>query len=134
MDDENTEPKPFETAAEQHGIVERTIDHVEGFFHRGKSFTPGLTEVPDSKVPGAEHSHVHGPQQAAVDPVAAGLETEHSPTTINENRVVNRTGEIGSGPHTPGTTPAVSDGSPVVAPEDDKHPVGGDPAEEKAEG
>jgi hypothetical protein len=48
--------------------------------------TPGLSAgvaleaVPDSPVPGREDvHHVRGPQQSAVDPHAAGLDTEFEP-------------------------------------------------------
>ncbi|WP_424139893.1 hypothetical protein [Roseomonas chloroacetimidivorans] len=68
----------------------------------GLSVTPGLQEVPDSFAPatasGDPVPHVYGPQQAAVDPVAAGLDTGHSPLTRAENRVITRTGELGAGP------------------------------------
>ncbi len=119
-DDEKPDPasQPYQTAAEAHGITERVEGGVSAGHHDGLSHTPGLSEVPDSKVPFAEHSHVHGPQQAAVDPVAAGLDTRHLPFNRAENRVIDRTGEIGSGVHAPGTTPAVSDGSQVKAPID----------------
>ncbi len=117
----DNEDKPFVTAAEAHGIEDRTTDHTDGTFHQGLSFTPGLTEVANSKVPGAEHSHVHGPQQAAVDPVAAGLVTTRSPATAAESRVIDRTGEIGSGPRAGGK--AVSDGSQAPAAPDKQAPV-----------
>jgi len=52
----------------------------------GLSVSPDLTEVPDSPVPGADRSHVYGPQQAAADPVLAGLDTQYDPATRNELR------------------------------------------------
>lgn len=56
----------------------------------GMSYTPGLREVADSRVPNASHSHVIGPQQAACDPVLAGLDTEYRPMTRAENRGITR--------------------------------------------
>ncbi|MFC0407924.1 hypothetical protein [Roseomonas elaeocarpi] len=65
------------------------------------SFSPDLTEVPGSTAPslvdGTQVAHVQGPQQAAVDPVAAGLDTGAKVATTGENRAVTRTGEIGAG-------------------------------------
>lgn len=119
--DNDTDTPPFQTAAEAHGMTSAADAHAEGVFHQGKSFTPGLVEVPGSKVPGTERSHVHGPQQAPCDPIAAGLATERSPLTVNENRVISQTGEIGSGPRAGGV--AVSDGTEVRAAPDAQAPI-----------
>lgn len=85
----------------------------------GQSITHGLTEVPDSKVPGTERSHVMGPQQAACDPVAAGIDVRQRPLTSQEDRVITRTGVTGSGARPANaldeSTFAVSNGSHVPA-------------------
>lgn len=57
----------------------------------GMSISPGLQVVENSPVPGTDRSHVIGPQQAAADPVLAGLDTSHVPMTRQENRVITRT-------------------------------------------
>ncbi len=114
------EAAPFSTAAKDHGIEDRAGLHESGLGHRGKSFTPGLTEVPNSKVPDGEHSHVVGPQQNACDPVRAGLATDFDPATMQESRVISRTGEVGSGPHIDGPPSEVNDGTAEPAPEDEE--------------
>ncbi|HWX48132.1 MAG TPA: hypothetical protein VNZ61_08770 [Roseomonas sp.] len=66
------------------------------------SFSPDLEEVPGSTAParadGSAVPHVRGPQQAAVDPVAAGLDTGAVVATTDTNRAVNRTGEAAASP------------------------------------
>jgi hypothetical protein len=114
--DETKNDTGVTTAAEEAGIEDRIVP----LPITGRSLSPGLTHLQDSKVPGHDRHHVHGPQQAAVDPVAAGLETDHIPASAAENRVITRTGVIGSGNP---ESDAVSDGSHVAAPEDDKTPV-----------
>ena len=68
----------------------------------GLSYSPGLRELPDSQVPGLGNggmvSHVFGPGQAPVDPIAAGLDTQYNPLTRAENRMITQTGTIGAGP------------------------------------
>ena len=68
----------------------------------GLSFSPGLRELPNSQVPGLGNggmvSHVFGPGQAPVDPIAAGLDTQYNPLTRAENRMITQTGVIGAGP------------------------------------
>ena len=85
----------------------------------GQSVTHGLLEVPDSKVPGTDRAHVIGPQQAACDPVAAGIDVRQRPLTSQEDRVITRTGVIGSGARPSNaldeSTFPVSDGSHVPA-------------------
>ena len=70
---------PFQTAAEIGGIAEQVAAKPKP----GLSFTPGLQELPGSQAPstakGEPVSHVYGPQQAPVDPVAAGLDTQQVP-------------------------------------------------------
>lgn len=102
-DDENkaAEP-PFQTAAERHpGFLERMEQKARSFTHSGLSVTPGLREVPDSKAPamadGSAVSHVMGPQQSAVDPIAAGLDLSADSVTRNEGRIITQTGTLGSG-------------------------------------
>ena len=88
----------------------------------GLSVSPGLRELPNSKVPGTDRSHVHGPQQAPCDPMAAGLDVDHHPLTRAENRAVTLTGADGSGPHlipvdaprTHETVPAPADEQPAI--------------------
>ena len=57
--------------------------------------------MPDSSAPataaGDAVAHVFGPQQAACDPVAAGLDTKHNPMTRAENRMISQTGTLASG-------------------------------------
>ena len=97
----------------------------------GQSVTHGLTEVPDSKVPGTDRSHVMGPQQAACDPVAAGLDVRQRPLTSQEDRVITRTGVIGSGARPANamdeSTFAVSDGSHAPAASDEESDKGPGP-------
>ena len=96
----------------------------------GLTQSPGLREVPNSQVPamadGTMVSHVMGPGQAPVDPIAAGLDTGHNPQTRAENRVVTQTGVIAAGPR-PSTyvekgalvaQAAPADGAHVQAPAD----------------
>ncbi len=42
------------------------------------SRAPDLESMADSTVPGTSRHHVRGPQQTAVDPAAAGLDTVHA--------------------------------------------------------
>ncbi|GCE89680.1 hypothetical protein MSKU15_1281 [Komagataeibacter diospyri] len=42
------------------------------------SRAPDLEAMADSTVPGTSRHHVRGPQQTAVDPAAAGLDTAHT--------------------------------------------------------
>lgn len=68
----------------------------------GMSLSPGLRPLENSRVPNVDRSHVVGPQQSAVDPVLAGLDTAHNPLTRAEDRVITR----------------MSDGAMVVPPPD----------------
>lgn len=66
---------------------------------RGFSATPGLVPVEGSLTPanpmtGEQHPHVHGPQQAPADPVAAGLDTEYV-APVNAAPA----SPVGAGPH-----------------------------------
>ena len=118
------QPDIVRSTAEDHPLVQERKDQPAPT--PGLSQSPGLVPVPDSHAPatasGEAVAHVFGPQQAACDPVAAGLDTRHDPLTRAENRMINRTGEIGSGNH-PSTyvekgkdlPVAVSDGSLVPA-------------------
>jgi hypothetical protein len=135
MVDETKSEKPplYVTADKLEGMAERFAERVEEgverFVHRGLSVTPGLQEVPGSMAPatalGEPVAHVFGPQQAACDPIAAGIDTRAHPITRAENRAVTRTGETASGPR-PSTyaekgaevQAPVSDGSTVPAPSD----------------
>lgn len=81
----DAENPAYATAADVFGTVREQPLPVPGL-----SVSPGLTEVPNSVVPGGEHSHVYGSQQAACDPVAAGLDVNHDPRTTADNRVVTR--------------------------------------------
>ncbi len=85
------------TAAEIHGVGNDSPPPRPGF-----SQSPGLREVPNSMVPamadGTMVPHVYGPGQAAVDPIAAGLDWQHKPLTRAENRVITQTGEDAAGP------------------------------------
>lgn len=106
---------PFQSASQAMGMDEQMAAAAQS----GLSYTPNLQEVPDSKVPFAEHSHVFGPQQAACDPVAAGLDTSYAGLSRSENRVINRTGEAASGPRTLLLDHPAADGSLVRAPSDE---------------
>lgn len=98
-----TQPKPepsngapFQTAAEVLGMEQQGEPPTPGL-----SQAAGLREVPNSVVPGTARgdiSHVYGPGQAAVDPVAAGLDTNSSPPGRAENRAITQTGEAAAGP------------------------------------
>ena len=105
---------PFTTAADAFKTEADTKAPTSGL-----SFTPGLREVANSPVPGAAHSHVLGPQQAAADPVAAGLDTAYAGRSRAENRVVNKTGEQASGPRTLLPEHPPEDGRMEPAPGDD---------------
>ena len=134
MSDENDKPKTtgriysdtplFQTAAEATGMKAPTTLPTPGL-----SQSPGLEKIEGSTVPGLAHggtiNHVKGPQQAPVDPIAAGLDLGHNPQTRNENRAVTQTGEIAAGtrPSTyghPASVPqaAPADGSLVAGPDD----------------
>lgn len=88
---------PFTSGAETHAIGNDSPAPTPGL-----SISPGLQPVPNSQAPALADdtlvSHVMGPGQAAVDPVAAGLDTQHVPLTRNDNRVVTQTGELAAGP------------------------------------
>ena len=107
----------------------------QGVRTEGLSYTGGLTELAGSLVSGLPEgvkvSHVSGPNQAPVDPVAAGLDTGYHPRTRNEDRMISQTGTVGAGQR-PSTFPdrtlpqaGVSDHSIVRAP---KAVAGGPPA------
>jgi hypothetical protein len=82
--------KPYVTAAEMLGIEPDKTPPTPGM-----SITPGLREVPNSPVPNSDRVHVMGPQQAACDPLLAGLDTQHKPMTRAENRAItNIDGEM----------------------------------------
>jgi hypothetical protein len=98
----------------------------------GLSQAAALREVPNSRVPGTvsgDISHVFGPGQAAVDPIAAGLDLAgHFPSRA-ENRAITQTGEAAAGPRPytyihrtgPEQVPqaAPADGALVQAPTDE---------------
>ncbi len=86
MDDQNKPAEPaYRTAAEVFGV-----GGDRGSPTPGLSQSPGLRDLVDSPVPGANRSHVIGPQQSAVDPVLAGLDTGYKPMTRAEDRVITR--------------------------------------------
>ena len=111
----NAEKPPFTTAAELAGMTE----DLNKRHQEGMSYTPGLRAIPGSIVPGAEHSHVYGPQQSPVDPAAAGLDTNFQPISRAENRVINQTGAAAGGPRVLLKDERPSDGTMVQAPKDD---------------
>ena len=104
-------PLPFKTAAEEAGITPP-----EGVPDPRLSQAPGLVELKDSQVPalgnGGMVSHVQGPGQAPVDPIAAGLDTGYSPPSKNELRATTLTGTVGAGPR-PSTYAEKPDGQAV---------------------
>ncbi len=118
-----TEAPPFTTLA---GATQQA-----GTPTPGLSQSPGLRELPNSQVPGLAGggmiSHVAGPGQAPVDPVAAGLDMGYDPLTRSEDRMISQTGTIGAGQR-PSTyvekggvavpQAGVSDHSIVAAPRD----------------
>lgn len=89
-DRDTPSPQPIEGAPIQQGTPTA-----------GLSQSPGLRELPDSQVPGLAGggmvSHVFGPGQSPVDPIAAGLDTGYNPLTRAENRVITQTGTLGAG-------------------------------------
>ena len=135
MSDNNTEEKtPHATSAAEHPEMRDRIEAADQSMrvHRGLSVTVGLREIPDSVAPamsdGTKVSHVMGPQQAPCDPIAAGLDLEAHPLSRAENRMITRTGVIGSG-NRPATYvekgdfkngDVVSDESVVPAPMDEE--------------
>ena len=133
MADEEKAPELVivQSMAEIHGIDNDSPPPTPGL-----SQSPGLREVPNSKAPamadGTMVSHVFGPGQAAVDPIAAGLDVAHKPLTRNENRVITQTGEMAAGPR-PSTY--IEKGQPVqqAGPADQTHipaPADADAAKE----
>lgn len=96
-DDKPSDAPVVQSAAELHNIGNDSPAPTPGL-----SQSPGLREVPNSQAPsmadGTMVSHVYGPGQAAVDPIAAGLDTRHNPLTRAENRVITQTGEFAAGP------------------------------------
>ena len=111
----NPDAPAFVTAAEKFGIGTD-----QGAIDPRLSQAPGLREVPNSRVPFGEHSHVMGPGQAAVDPYAAGLDVNAKPLSYAENRAVTTADGI--------TKPAIPD---AVA-EQTPGPTGGATGEEPA--
>lgn len=86
MADEHKQDEPaFRVASEVYDIGKD-----RGTPTPGLSQSPGLRSLDGSPVPGANRSHVVGPQQSAVDPVLAGLDTGYDPLTRAENRVITR--------------------------------------------
>lgn len=67
----------------------------------GLSFAAELRELENSQVPGLAGggmvSHVVGPGQAPVDPIAAGLDTNFRPVVRDAARMITHTGTIGAG-------------------------------------
>ena len=102
---------PFTTAAEQTGMAKP-----EGVPDPRLSQSPGLVILKDSEVPGLGNggmvSHVEGPGQAPVDPVAAGLDTGYDPGTRQGQRAVTQTGTLAAGPR-PSTYAEKPDGAAV---------------------
>ena len=88
--------QPFRTAADVLGIKQP-----EGQRDPRLSQSPGLVKIEGSIVPGmgdgSTVNHVTGPGQAAVDPVAAGLDMQFDPMTRHELRAPTQTGELGAG-------------------------------------
>jgi hypothetical protein len=87
------DPPPYRTVAD--------MNEAKGEPTAGLSQSPGLRELPDSKVPGMGDgtlvSHVFGPGQTPVDPVAAGLDTGFDPLTRSSDRIITQTGTLGAG-------------------------------------
>ena len=94
---EGAPASPFTTAADAFPPTANRGEPTPGL-----SQSPGLREVPNSLAPamadGTLVPHVYGPGQAAVDPIAAGLDTGYMPPTRNDDRVVTQTGVDGAGP------------------------------------
>ena len=138
-EDEKSEEPAVKTAADDNPDLKQKIDAEEQRKLRpsGLSISPGLKELPGSKAPamadGTEVSHVFGPQQSPVDPVAAGLDTSAHPLTRNDNRVVTQTGRIGAG--NPPSTYAEKGAKPAEAPSDGQNvPAQPDEEADKAPG
>jgi hypothetical protein len=103
MPDIKDDTLPFKTAAEV-----MNIGTDQGVVDPRLTQAPGLRDVPDSKVPGMSHSHVMGPGQAAVDPLAAGLDMGARPLSAAENRAITTADGI--------TAPAPPDSFAEAAP------------------
>ena len=104
----------FVTAAEKFGIGTE-----QGAIDPRLSQAPGLREVPNSRVPFGDHSHVMGPGQAAVDPYAAGLDVHAKPLSYAENRAVTKADGV--------TQPAIADALAEQAPGPTGGVTGGEP-------
>ena len=92
---------PYRTAAEVAGVTLPAME--EGNSQNGLTVHMGLKEVPNSQVPGLANgemvSHVFGPGQNPVDPVAAGLDMRVIGAEVpGDTRVTTRTGEVAAGP------------------------------------
>jgi hypothetical protein len=89
-------PQLYMTAAEMAEMAKPTGTRTEGL-----TFSPGLVAIPDSQVPGLGNggmiSHVMGPGQNAVDPIAAGLDVNYAPLTRHELRAPTLTGVDAAG-------------------------------------
>ena len=113
-----TPEPPYKTAAQLLDVERGTTSSPP---KPGLSFSPGLQPVPGSTAPatasGEPVPHVFGPLQTAVDPLAAGIDTEQNPATRAENRVITRTGEAAAGPR-PVTYAEKSQDVPQAAPAD----------------
>ncbi len=97
--DENTEQK---AAAPAVTPMAGGPEPQQGTPTPGLSQSPGLRTLANSQVPGLAGggmvSHVFGPGQSPVDPIAAGLDTGYDPQTRAENRLITQTGAIAAGP------------------------------------
>ena len=127
------EQQPFTSAADELGTAKP-----EGVPDPRLSQSPGLVKLKDSEVPGLGNggmiSHVMGPGQAPVDPVAAGLDTGYDPGTKAGQRAMTQTGTLGAGPR-PSTYAEKPDGQAVqqAAPADNQL-VAPKPPEELTDG
>ncbi|QHC35358.1 hypothetical protein [Komagataeibacter xylinus] len=65
---------PYRTAEQISGMKPLEADPTA---RSALSRAPGLESMAGSTVPGTSRHHVRGPQQTAVDPAAAGLDTTH---------------------------------------------------------
>lgn len=94
----NGDVQPYTTVAAELGL-EDVPPLTQGDARNGLTKVFGLQEVANSDVPSGpgKTTHVFGPGQNVVDPVAAGLDTRLVGVAPPARTVMTQTGEVGSG-------------------------------------
>ncbi|MFT9385531.1 hypothetical protein [Acetobacter sp.] len=102
---------PYRTAEQIAGMQPLAVDPAA---RRALTQAPGLENMAGSMVPGTARHHVRSPQQTAVDPAAAGLDTTRVVVVAGHARA----GSAAVAPEPvdpPASTPAITDAATVPA-------------------